>query len=228
MTTMQRTALKDRKLPNYSFSEELFNMISHIVGAAFGIVGFFIMVGKATWNHDVWGIVSGAVYGVMMTLLYTMSSIYHGLRPGLAKKVFQVLDHCSVFLLIAGTYTPFLLKDLRVAYPRLAWIMFGVIWGFAVLGIVLNAIDLKMFRYFSMACYLGMGWAAVVVIRPMIEVYGTRPMWWLLGGGLAYTVGAIVYMIGKKHGTHYMHAVFHVFCLIGSVFHFLAIVLYVI
>lgn len=227
MSLVKRTALKDRILPNYTVGEELFNMISHIVGAAFGLVALSILVGRALWDHDFWAFSSGLVYGLMMILLYTMSSVYHGLRPGTAKKVLQILDHCSVFLLIAGTYTPFLLNGLRETNPALAWTLFGVIWGAAVLGVTLNAIDLKRYRVFSMIAYLGMGWAAVVAWRPMIMEYSMTAMILLLSGGLAYSVGALLYILGKRKRMKYMHSVFHLFCLAGTILHFLSIVNYV-
>ncbi len=227
MCAVKRISLKDRVLPDYTTGEELFNMISHIVGAAFGLFVLCYLTWRALWRHDLWAFSSGFVYGLMMILLYTMSSIYHGLRPGLAKKVFQILDHCSVFLLIAGTYTPYLLNGMRAAFPVWSWILFGVIWGSALLGVTLNAIDLKRYRYFSMACYLGMGWVAVSAWGPMVAVYSPTGMWLLLSGGIAYTIGAILYLIGKKTKTRYMHSVFHIFCLIGSVLHFISIALYV-
>ena len=223
MCAVKRISLKDRLLPDYTSGEELFHMISHIVGVLFGITAFFILTWRAMWRHDLWAFGTGLVYRIMMTLLYTMSSVYHGLRPGMAKKVFQVLDHCSVFLLIAGTYTPLLLNGLRAGRPGLAWSTFGAIWGVALIGITLTAIDLKAFRIFSMVCYLGLGWAAVFVWGPMAKAYAAVVMRLLLAGGVAYTVGAICYIIGKKRSVRYMHGVFHIFCLIGSVLHFISI-----
>lgn len=227
MCLAKRTALKDRRLPDYTIGEELFNMISHIVGAAFGLAALSILVGRALWDHDFWAFSSGLVYGLMMILLYTMSSVYHGLRPGMAKKVLQILDHCSVFLLISGTYTPFLLNGLREVNPTLAWTLFGVIWGAAIFGITLNAIDLKRYRIVSMVAYLGMGWAAVVAWRPMIEAYSVTAMILLLSGGLAYSLGALLYVLGKRKQVKYMHSVFHLFCLAGTILHFLSIAIYV-
>ena len=134
---MKRTKLKDRILPKYSKGEEIFNMTSHIVGGALGIVALILCVVFAAIHHNGYGVVSGAIYGVTMILLYTMSSIYHGLKPErFSKKVFQVLDHCSIFLLIAGSYTPFCLCTFREYNTALGWTIFGIIWAIAILGIV--------------------------------------------------------------------------------------------
>ena len=147
---MSRQKLSDRILPDYTKGEEIFNMVSHIVGGAVGISALTLCVIIAALHHNVWGVVSSAVYGASMIILYTMSSIYHGLRPNLtAKKVFQIIDHCSIFLLIAGTYTPFTLCSLREYNPFLGWAIFGIIWGAAILGITLNSIDIKAFKKFS-------------------------------------------------------------------------------
>ena len=173
-----------------------------------------------------YGVVSGAIYGITMVILYTMSSIYHGLNPKRkAKKVFQVLDHCSIYLLIAGSYTPFALCTLREYSTALGWTIFGVIWFVAILGIILNSIDIKKFRVFSMICYLVMGWCIVFKINLLPELLGTAGFVLLLLGGLAYTIGAILYGLGKKH--KYMHSVFHLFILLGSLLQFFTILLYV-
>lgn len=222
---MKRTGLRDRILPVYTKGEETMNMVSHIVGAGLGVVMLLICAITAAWNHNVWGIVSGIIYGFSVILLFTMSSIYHGLRVEMPKKVFQIIDHCSIFILIAGTYTPVLLCKFREVYPVSAWVMFGIIWGLAIMGIVLNSIDLKQFGALSMICYLGMGWCVVFRIRQTIEVLGWPFFWLLLGGGLCYTIGAALYVAGKKR--KYMHSVFHIFVNIATLLHFLAIVIYV-
>lgn len=223
---MKRTKLKDRILPTYTKGEEIFNMTSHIVGAVLGVVATVLCVVFATINKNVYGIVSGAIYGFTMIILYTMSSIYHGLSPKRhSKKVFQVLDHCSIFLLIAGSYTPFALGPIREYNTATGWTIFGIIWGLATLGIVLNSIDIKKFKVFSMICYLAMGWCIVVKANLLPELLGMRGLILLLTGGIAYTVGAILYGAGKKH--KYMHSVFHLFILLGSLLQFFCILLYV-
>ncbi len=223
---MKRTKLRDRILPKYTKGEEIFNMTSHIVGGALGIVALVLCVVFAAVHGNGYGVVSGAIYGVTMIILYTMSSIYHGLNPKRkAKKVFQVLDHCSIYLLIAGSYTPFALCTLREYSTALGWTIFGVIWFVAILGIILNSIDIKKFRVFSMICYLVMGWCIVFKINLLPELLGTAGFVLLLLGGLAYTIGAILYGLGKKH--KYMHSVFHLFILLGSLLQFFTILLYV-
>ena len=223
---MTRTKLKDRVLPTYTKGEEITNMTSHIVGAAFGVVATVLCIVFAAIHSNVYGIVSGAIYGFTMILLYTMSSIYHGLSPKLkGKKVMQVLDHCSIFLLIAGSYTPFALCTLREYDTATGWIIFGVIWAIAILGIVLNSIDLKNYKKFSMICYLIIGWCIVFKINILPELITWNGFALLLAGGIVYTIGAILYGIGKK--VKYMHSVFHFCILIASVLQFFCILLYV-
>ena len=224
---MTRTKLEHRALPDYTKGEEIFNMVSHIVGGGLGIVAFLTCIIVAAYHQNVWGIVSGAIYGFTVILLFTMSSIYHGMKEGIPKKVFQVLDHCTIFLLIAGTYTPILLGQFRQTYPIDAWVIFGVIWGLALLGITLNAIDLKRFKVFSMICYLGMGWLIVFSAQKAIAVLGGRFMLMLLLGGACYTVGALFYLMGKRKHKRYMHSVFHIFVDIAALMHFLGIVIYI-
>lgn len=223
---MQRIKLKDRILPTYTKGEEIFNMTSHIVGAALGVVATVLCVVFAAIHGNVYGIVSGAIYGITMILLYTMSSIYHGLSPKKnAKKVFQVLDHCSIFLLIAGSYTPFALCTIREYDTLAGWAIFGIIWGLAILGIVLNSIDIKKFKVFSMICYLAMGWCIIVKANLLPELLGLKGLILLVAGGIAYTIGAILYGLGKKR--KYMHSIFHLFILLGSLLQFFCILLYV-
>ena len=223
---MERTKLKDRILPKYTKGEEIFNMTSHIVGAVLGVVATVLCIVFAAVRGNVYGVISGAIYGATMILLYTMSSIYHGLSPKrYSKKVFQVLDHCSIFLLIAGSYTPFALCSIREYDPVSGWVIFGVIWAVAILGITLNSIDIKKFKIFSMICYLAMGWCIVFKITLLPKLLGIAGFVLLLLGGIAYTVGAVLYSIGKKR--KYMHSVFHLFILLGSLLQFFCILLYV-
>lgn len=224
---MRRTKLKDRVLPTYTKGEEIFNMVSHIVGAPLGIVAIVLGVIFSAINKNGYGIASSIVYGITLILLYTMSSIYHGLNPKLkAKKVFQIIDHCSIFLLIAGTYTPFALCTLREYSPAVGWTIFGIVWGMAVIGITLNAIDLKKFKAFSMICYLCMGWCIIVKIGVVLKELGTTGFALLLSGGIVYTVGAIFYGLGRKK--KWMHSIFHLACVIGSLLQLICILLYVV
>ena len=223
---MNRIKLKDRILPTYTKGEEIFNMTSHIVGAVLGIVAMVLCIVFAAIHGNVYGVVSAAVYGVTMILLYTMSSIYHGLNPKrYSKRVFQVLDHCSIFLLIAGSYTPFALCTIRQEDTFVVWTIFVIIWGFAILGIILNSIDIKKFKVFSMICYLAMGWCIIVKAGLLPKALGINGLILLVAGGIAYTIGAILYGIGKKR--KYMHSIFHLFILLGSLLQFFCILFYV-
>lgn len=222
---MIRTKLMYRILPSYTKGEEIFNMVSHIAGVGLGVVALLTCVIVAAYNQNVWGIVSGAIYGFALILLFTASSLYHGLTAELPKKVFQVIDHCTIFILISGTYTPILLNKYREEYPFEAWVMFSVVWGFAILGIVLNAIDLKRFKTFSMICYLEMGWLVIFRFNKLLDVIGSTFFVFLLVGGVFYTSGAILYVIGKKK--KYMHSVFHLFVVAAALMHFLGIAIFI-
>lgn len=219
---MTRTRLHERALPDYTRGEELFNMISHIVGGGLGIVTLVLCLIRV-WG-DGWAAAASIIYGLSFIQLYTISSLYHGLRPGTAKRVLQIIDHCTIYLFIAGTYTPVMLCALRPVHPGWAWGILGAVWGLAALAIVLNAIDLKRFKVFSMVCYIGMGWCVVLGIRPVMDVIPPPGLWLLVTGGIAYTVGAVLYGMGKRK--RYMHSIFHLFCLIGSVLQALCILLY--
>lgn len=223
---MKRTKLVDRVLPTYTKGEEIFNMVSHIVGSVFGIVVLVLCITVSAMHHNVYGVVSSSIYGTTMIILYTMSSIYHGLSPKCkGKKVLQVLDHCTIFLLIAGSYTPFALCTFREYDTTTGWVIFGIIWAMTILGIVLNAIDLKKYKVFSMICYIGMGWAVICKVNLLPKLLGTTGTTLLVLGGIAYTVGAILYGVGRKH--KYMHSMFHLCILLGSILQFFCILFYV-
>lgn len=224
---MERIKLKDRILPNYTKGEEIFNMVTHIVGGGIGIIALTLCIIISAIHKNVYAVVSSAVFGASMITLYCMSSIYHGLKKELtAKKVFQIIDHCTIFILIAGTYTPFSLCTLREINPYLGWGIFVFIWGVSALGITLNAIDLKKYAVFSMICYLGLGWCIITVAKPVSVMLGATGTALLLSGGIAYTLGAVLYGIGAKK--KYFHSVFHIFCVAGSILHFLCILFFVI
>jgi len=208
----------------YTKGEELFNMITHIVGGGLGLVALLACVTIAAFAQNIWGVVSAFAYGFSVILLFTMSSIYHGLKIGTAKKVFRILDHCTIFILIAGTYTPVLLTSFREVYPTTAWTMFGILWGLAIIGITLNAIDLKKFMVFSLVCYIGMGWLAVFRINQLISVLGSSFFILILVGGIIYTIGVLFYVLGKKK--KYMHGVFHLFVNVASILHSVAIAVF--
>ena len=223
---MKRIKLEDRVLPTYTKGEEIFNMTSHIVGAGFAVIALILCVVFSINRKNTYGLISSIIYGITMILLYTMSSIYHGLSPKLkAKKVLQILDHCSIFLLIAGTYTPFALCTLRAYSPQIGWSIFAINWIMAAIGITLNAIDLKRYRVFSMICYLVMGWCIIVKINILPSLLGMKGFILLALGGVIYTIGAILYGVGVK--VKYMHSVFHLCICVASILQFLCIILYV-
>ena len=216
--------IKNKYMPKYTVGEERFNMISHIVGGGLGLIALIFCVIVAAYNQHTWGILSGIIYGVSAIVLFTMSSLYHGLKMGKPKRVFRILDHCAIFVLIAGTYTPILLGRFREVYPVDAWVLFSIIWSVAITGIVLNAINLKKFAKISFVCYLTLGWAAIFRIESLIHVLGVNFFILIAVGGALYTVGALFYVIGSKK--KYMHSVFHVFVVVASVFHSIAIAMY--
>ncbi len=222
---MTRTRLRDRLLPSYTPGEELFHMISHIVGGGFGVLALTLCVLVSALKGNGIGIVSSAVYGTSLIALYAMSSIYHGLRHPTAKRVLQVLDHCTIYFLIAGTYTPILLCKIRLVSPAWCWVLFALVWGLAAVATVFTAIDLKKYAVFSMCCYIGMGWCVVLAAKPAVHAIQPGGLLLLLIGGIAYTVGAVLYGLGKKR--RYMHALFHLFVLLGSLLHFFCILFYV-
>lgn len=222
---MTRTPLMERRMPNYTKGEERMNMITHIIGGAVGIAALVLCIVRSALHHNGMGIATSIVFGVSMIFLYTMSSIYHGLRDGRAKRVMQVLDHCSVYVLIAGTYTPVLLCAVRKEAPAAAWVLFGVVWGLTATAIVLNSIDLSRYKVISMILYIGIGWTIIVRLNDLIAAVGKNGFLLILAGGISYTVGAILYGLGRTH--KYMHSVFHLFVLAGSILHTLAILLYV-
>ena len=222
---MKRTKLCDRLLPDYTKGEEIMNMVTHIVGGGIAIAALVFGVLRAALRGNAWDIVGAAIYGGTMVGLYAMSSIYHGLRPGMAKKVLQVLDHCTIYFLIAGTYTPILLSAFRPMYPGIAWGLFLLEWGLTATAVSLTAIDLKKYNAFSMVCYIGMGWAIFPFMNKAITVLTPAGFYLLLWGGIAYTIGAILYGIGSKK--RWFHSVFHIFVVLGSLLQFLSIYLYV-
>lgn len=224
---MKRTKLIDRHLPDYTRGEEIFNMVSHIVGGGAGIIICALCIIKSFFNGDAYQIVGAFIYGFSMIILYTISSVYHGLKSEMAKKVMQVIDHCSVFILISGTYTPIALTSLREYNTALGWSVFGVVWGVSALGITLNAIDLKKYNVFSIICYLAQGWCIILTGKTAVKAIGTEGFLWLLAGGIAYTIGAVLYGIAGKKTVRYMHSVFHIFVVLGSVLQFFAILFYV-
>ena len=221
---MKRTKLSDRKLPDYSRGEEIMNMVTHIVGGALGLAVLTLCVIRAALNGNVYGVVTSAVYGATMIATFTISSVYHGLKPNMGKKVMQVIDHCTIYFLIAGTYTVVVLSAIRPVYPMLGWGLFALEWVCAALGTTLTAIDLKKYDAFSMVCYIVMGWAVIPFAKQTLAVLTLPGFLLLLFGGISYSVGAVLYGIGIKK--KWMHSVFHIFVVIGAVLQFFAVLFY--
>lgn len=225
MTRRKRTPLAERTLPEYTRGEEIFNFVSHVVGGALGVAALVLCVVRTAIRRDPWGVVFGAIYGVSLITLYTISAVYHGLRPERAKKVLQVLDHCTIYFLIAGSYMPVLFCAIRPSSPALAWVLFGLILAISAMAVTFTAIDLKKYRVLSMICYIGIGWCIVFVAPVALRVIPRPGLILLVLGGVAYTVGAVLYGLGKK--IRYMHSVFHLFVLAGSILQFFCIYFYI-
>ena len=223
---MTRTPLYLRTLPNYSRANEIANMITHIIGGSLGIIIMSPAVLISAAHKNPWAVVGSFIYGLSMVALYSVSSIYHGLKPGYSKKVMQVIDHCTIYLLIAGTYTPILLTSIRPLYPQIAWGILAAEWLLAAAAAVFTAIDHERYKKLSMACYIGMGWLIIFALKPTLECVGLAGFMLLLLGGISYTVGAVLYGIGKKKPVY--HTVFHLFVVLGSVLQALCILIYVV
>ncbi len=201
--------------------EETINAATHGLGAVLGAAGLAVLVVMAALRGDAWHVVSCSIYGATLVLLFTSSTLYHSFRGPRVKHVFRIIDHSSIYLLIAGTYTPFLLVTLR---GRWGWSLFGVIWGLAVAGIVFQIFFVSRFRLVQTLIYLAMGWLVVVAVKPLFAHVPGAGLLWLLIGGLFYTLGAVFYLWKKLP---YHHAVWHVFVLGGSICHYFAILFYV-
>ena len=203
------------------FKEETLNAWTHGLGALFGLVGLVVLVVLASPGGDAWHIVSCSIYGVTLVLLFSSSTLYHSCRSERAKHICRIIDHASIYLLIAGTYTPFVLVTLRGAW---GWSLFGVVWGLALAGIVFQIFFVDRFRLLQTLIYLLMGWLAVIAAKPLLARVPRPGLLWLLAGGLSYTVGAGFYLWKKLP---YHHAVWHLFVLAGAVCHYFAILFYV-
>jgi hemolysin III len=200
--------------------EEIANSVSHGVGVLLAVAAVPVLVVGAVRRGTAADIVGASVFGAAMVLMYLVSTLYHALSPGKAKRVFRILDHSAIFLMIAGTYTPF---TLGVLFGGWGWTLFGLVWGVAAAGIVLKAVAGIRFKIFSTLLYIAMGWLIVIAIKPLMASMDPAGLIWLLAGGLAYTLGTIVYAI---RGVRYSHFVWHLFVLAGSGCHFIAVLGY--
>ena len=174
------------QLPDYTRGEEICNTVTHVIGAAFAVAAIPLLVVMAALHRNPWAIVTGAIYGTTLLIMFTVSSIYHGLPVGNAKRVMRIIDHCDIYFLIAGTYTPILLVGIRPLNPALAWSIFGVEWALTAIAVTLNAIDLKRFEKVSMVCYIGMGWCVIAVLKLTIDAMTLPGFLLLLSGGRLY------------------------------------------
>jgi hemolysin III len=222
---MKRTPLHLRSLPTYSRGEEQMNTITHAAGGILSIAGLVLLILQASFHKNIWGISTGSLYGASLIAMFTVSAVYHGLTTDLSKKVMQVIDHCTIYFLIAGTYTVIVLTALRPVYPAIAWGLFGFEWALAILATVLTAIDLKEYEVFSMICYIGMGWAVIPFWKQLLEVLSFPGFLLVLTGGIAYTIGSILYGLGARK--KWMHSIFHIFVVLGALLQFFAVMLYV-
>lgn len=206
-------------IPNYTLGEELVNSISHGVGALLSIPALILMIVKADTGKEIF---LCTIFGTSMILLYTMSCIYHALARNRGKKVLRVLDHCNVYLLVWGTYIP---VTLLAVGDTLGWVLFGIVSAISIVGITFSAINVDKFSVVAVICHLVNGWSILFGVKAIITNVGTKGFLFMLIGGILYSVGSILYGVGSK--VKYMHSIFHFFCLFGTLFHFLAIYLYI-
>ncbi|MHB1324461.1 MAG: PAQR family membrane homeostasis protein TrhA [Coriobacteriia bacterium] len=205
----------------YSLGEEIANAVTHGLGAALSLVALTLLVVAAALWGNAWHLASAIVYGATMFLLYMASTLYHAITHPKARHVFKVIDHAGIYLLIAGTYTPFTLITIR---EDGGWWLFAIVWGLAAIGIALEASWVYRPKWLSALVYLGMGWLAIFAIRPLVEHLEPAGVWLLVGGGLAYSLGTVFYVLKR---VKFMHAIWHVWVLAGSVLHFMAVMFYV-
>lgn len=210
---------KKIELPKYKLGEELINSISHGIGALLSIAALVLCIIKSSNGLSLFATL---IYTISSIILYLMSCLYHSFKPNNAKRVFRIIDHCSIYILIAGTYTPIVLLTLP---PTLGWTIFGIVWLIAVIGIVLNSIDIQKFRHVSMALYLIAGWCIIFSFKSLWQNMKHIGILFTLLGGIIYTIGAILYGIGKKK--KYMHSIFHIFCILASICFFITIYFYI-
>ena len=203
------------------FKEETINALTHGLGALLSLGGLAVLVVMASLRGDAWHIVSCSIYGITLVMLFSSSTLYHSFRNQRLKHVLRIIDHASIYLLIAGTYTPFVLVTLRGAW---GWSLFGVVWGLALAGIVFQVFFVHRFRVLQTLIYLAMGWLVVIAGKPLLTRVPLPGLLWLLFGGLSYTVGSLFYLWKKLP---YHHAIWHLFVLAGGVCHYFAILFYV-
>ncbi len=203
----------------YTLGEEISNSVSHGIGAGLSVAGTVVLIVVSAVNSNAWGVVSSCIYGASLIILYTMSTLYHSITNQKAKSFFRVMDHNTIFLLIAGTYTPITLYFLNGA---IGWVLFAVVWAAAIIGIVMNSVNLEKARIPSVFCYVAMGWVIVIAIRPLMASMPNISLYLLVAGGVFYTLGIVFYAVKK---VKYFHFVWHIFTVAGSVLHYFAVLL---
>ena len=221
---MQQTASQMKVIEQakfYSPVEERINIISHAAGLILSIVGLMLLWVHASLNGNMWHVVSFTIFGASLIVLYAASTLYHSASKQELRNRLRIIDHAAIYILIAGTYTPFALVTLK---GSTGWVIFGVTWGLAVTGITLKLFFTGKYQVLSTLMYVFMGWVIVFAVKQLIQNLSVEGIAWLLAGGIAYTMGALIYSLGK---IKFNHAIFHVFVLIGSFSHFVSVYLYV-
>ena len=224
-------SINEVNIPKYSLAEELLNAISHGLGAVFGIVALVLMLLKTCPGGDLFAIASSIIYGLSLIILFTISCVYHSLAKNNGKRVLRILDHDMIYILISGTYTPYMLVALRqynvwnLGTGTVAYLMFALVYVFCIVGAVFNSINIKKYAKLSMACYIVSGWIVVSALPVLWNIITPWGVLLLLFGGIVYTIGAVLYGIGHKK--KYFHSLFHLFVLIGAVLMFISVYCFV-
>lgn len=217
----------DTSLPNYTRIQEKWNCLTHLLGVIFALIGGPFLIAKAFQSGDLFDILSSIAFVLSLLILYSGSALYHGWKPNKTKRILRVLDHNNVFILIMGTYAPYCLVGLRPYSEAWAYSVFGLVIGLGIIGIILNSIDLEKFKILSLINYILMGWTIVISFSPLVKATGLASSMLLLAGGICYTVGAILYVLGKKKSS-WWHTVFHLFCLAGTSLMFFSLYFFIV
>lgn len=215
-------------LPNYSNLEDKINSLTHMAGVPFGVAALVLCLRRSLESGSAWSIAASVIYGISIIVLFSGSAAYHFAKPGKTKKVLRIVDHCMIFLLIAGSVTPYALVAMRPEHPLACWLAISIAWGAALFGITGTSINHEKFKKVQMVLYIGVGWILLLGIKTLLQVFGGayRPgLYLLFAGGICYTLGAALYGAGKK--LQYFHAAFHLFVLAGTVIHFVSVYNYV-
>ena len=225
MNTKTKKGLDKIIIPKYTLSEELMSSISHGLGVAMSIVILVTCIVVSAKHHNTIGVIASIIYGISSIVLYIISTLYHALAPNKGKKVFRILDHCSIYLLIAGTYTPYALITLKNVNSVVGWSVFATVWICAIIGTLFTTIDMNKYKIPGLLLYLIMGWVVLFTFNTLKIGINPTAINYMLTAGIIYTVGALLYCIGKK--IKYIHSVFHIFVLVASFLFYISIITYV-